>query len=111
MPTILTEKTIAANTIDPNIIQGSAFEFARGPGLVSIGQTAAATGVVSNIQAGADVVAEAFTVPVATVYPILPDNMYFAAQLQGGDRLVERMQNTTGAGIVVRAVTQLSYTG
>lgn len=111
MPTILVETTLALNSVNANLIAGSSFEFARGPGLMSAGVAAAATGVVVNIQAGADVVAEAFTCPILTRYPILPDEMYFAAALSGGDRIVFRAQNTTGAGIVTRGVIQLSYNG
>lgn len=111
MPSILVETTILANTTNANVIAGSSFEFARGAGLMSAGVSAAATGIVTNIQAGADVVAEAFATPILTRYPILPDEMYFAAQLQGGDRIVFRMQNTTAGNLVARAVIQLSYTG
>lgn len=111
MPTIMTELSLAANTVNPNIIQGSAYEFSRGAGVMSLGVAAAATGVVANLQAGNEIVAEAFTCPILTRYPIIPDEMYFASALSPGDRIVERFQNTTAGAIVVRAVTQLSYQG
>lgn len=111
MPTIMIETSILANTTVPNLVAGSSFEFARGPGLMSAGVTANATGIVTNIQAGADVVAEAFATPILTRYPILPDEMYFAAALNGGDRIVFRAQNTTGGNITTHAVVQLSYNG
>lgn len=111
MPSILVEATVALTSITPNLLTGSSFEFARGPGIMSAGLTAAATGIVVNIQAGNEVVAEAFSCPIQTRYPILPDEMYFASNLAGGDRLVFRAQNTTGAGIVTRAVVQLSFQG
>lgn len=111
MPTILTELSIAANTTNSNIIQGSTYEFARGSGVMSLGMTQSATGLVGNVQAGADVVAEAFNLPIATRYPIIPDEMYMAAGLSPGDRIVERVQNTTAGALTVRAVTQLSFQG
>jgi len=111
MPSILTEVTVLANTINQNIIQGSTYEFARGAGVMSLGMTQAATGCIANVQAGADVVAEAFAIPIATRYPIIPDEMYMASSLSPGDRIVERVQNTTGGNLVVRAVTQLSFQG
>jgi hypothetical protein len=111
MPTLLTELSIAANITNPNIITGSAFEFARGNGVVSIGMGQSATGLIGNIQAGADVVAEAFPLPILTRYPIIPDEMYFASSLAQGDRLVERVQNTTAGALTVRAVTQFSFQG
>jgi len=111
VPTILTELSIAANTTNANIIQGSAYEFSRGPGVMSLGMTQSATGLVANIQAGNEIVAEAFNLPIATRYPIIPDEMYFAASLSPGDRIVERVQNTTAGALTVRAATQLSYQG
>jgi hypothetical protein len=111
MPMILREVTVAATSTNDNIIAGSAFEFARGAGVLSIAIAAAATGVIVNLQAGADIIAEAFACPILTRYPIVPDEFYFTDVVAQGDRIVERAQNTTGAGIVVRSVTQLSFNG
>jgi hypothetical protein len=108
---ILREVSVAATSTNENIIAGSAFEFARGRGVLSIGIVAAAAGCVANIQAGADIVAEAFAVPIKTTYPIVPDEFYFTDVVEQGDRIVERVSNTTGAPIVVRSVTQLSFNG
>lgn len=111
MPMILKEESVGANATNQNLIAGSAFEFARGRGVLSIGIAAAATGVIANIQAGADIIAEAFMLPILTRYPIVPDEFYFTDVVEQGDRVVERVQNTTGAAIVVRSVTQLSFNG
>lgn len=110
-PMILREVSIAAGAINDNLIAGSAFEFARGRGVLSIGIAAAATGCIGNIQAGADIVAEAFPLPILTRYPIVPDEFYFTDVVEQGDRIVERVQNTTGGALVVRSVTQLSFGG
>jgi len=111
MPMILREVTIVANTTNENLIAGSAFEFARGRGVLSIGICGAATGLVANLQAGADIIAEAFALPILTRYPIVPDEFYFTDVVEQGDRIVERVQNTTGGNIVARSVTQLSFGG
>jgi len=111
MPMIMVETSIGANTTNPNLLTGSAFEFARGRGVLSAGVGAAATGVVVNMQAGADIVAEAFTAPILTRYPIIPDEMYFTDVVEQGDRIVIRAQNTTAGAIVTRAVVQLSFGG
>jgi hypothetical protein len=63
------------------------------------------------VQAGNEIVAEAFELPILARYPIIPDEMYFASALAPGDRIVERVQNTTAGALTVRAVTQLSYQG
>lgn len=111
MPMILKETSITNGTTNENLIAGSAFEFARGRGVVSIGIVAAATGCIANLQAGADIIAEAFAVPIKTTYPVVPDEFYFTDVVEQGDRIVERVQNTAGAPIVVRSITQLSFNG
>lgn len=109
MPMIMREINILANTTVENLLAGSAFEFAAAPGVVSIGIAANAAGIVCNIQAGRDIVAEAFPLPILARYPIIPDEFYFVEAVQQGDRIVERCQNTTGGNIVTRSVTQLSF--
>jgi len=111
MPMIMVEQSIAAGAVNNNLVAGSAFEFARAQSVVSIGLVAAATGGFATIQAGSDIVAEEFSVPVLTTYPIIPDNMYFTDLMQAGDRLVLRYRNPTGGAITVRAVVQMSPTG
>lgn len=107
MPTIMKEVTVAANSTNDNILSGSAFEFARNSQLVSIGFTAAATGVFMTFSSGADVVVEETISPVATRFPIIPDEFYASDVAAPGDRYVLRARNSTGAGIVVRAVLQV----
>lgn len=107
MPTIMKEVTVAANSTNDNVFSGSAFEFARNNQLVSIGFTAAATGVYCTFSSGADVVVEESLAPVATRYPIIPDEFYASDVAAAGDRYVLRARNSTGAGIIVRAVLQV----
>jgi len=111
MPSFLNEQVIATTVIVQNILAGSAFEFARGPGLWVSGVTGSATGFIDNIQAGPDIVAEAFAVPIATRYAIVPDEMYFTQALRGGERCVVRAQNTAGGNLTHRLVAQFSFQG
>lgn len=108
MPVIMRETSIAAGGFSDNLLAGSAFEFARQNSLVSIGLNASATGGFATINSGADVVAEEFAPPVATVYPIIPDGMYFSDVAQMGDRLVIRVRNPTGGAIIFRTVAQVT---
>jgi len=41
----------------------------------------------------------------------VPDEFYFTDVVEQGDRIVERVQNTTAGAIVARSVTQLSFNG
>jgi hypothetical protein len=111
MPMILRGPSIAAGATNDNLLSGSSFEFARGRGVMSCGITADSAGAVANIQAGGDIVAESFPVPVLARYPIIPDEMYFTEVVEVGDRLVQRVQNGSVGAMVVRSVTQLSFGG
>jgi len=111
MPAFLAETVVANATTNQNLLAGSAFEFARGPGIMSAGIGASATGLVVNIQSGVDIVAEAFACPILARYPIVPDEMYFTQGLRGGERIVVRAQNTTAGNLTSRLVAQFSFQG
>lgn len=102
------EVAVGAGAVNENILAGSAFEFARQNSLVSVGITQSATGGFATINAGADVVAEEFSPPIATIYPIIPDDMYFSDVAAAGDRLVVRYRNPTGGPLTVRVVCQVT---
>lgn len=108
MPMILVEPSIAATGVNNNLVSGSAFEFARARQIMSLGVSQAATGMFCTITSGADVIAEEFSMPVLTTYPIIPDNMYFTDVMEAGDRLVIRVRNPTAGAIVARALVQTS---
>lgn len=108
MPMIMVEVSVAANAVNNNLLTGSAFEFSRGRNIVSMGIAGAATGLLATLQSGGDIVAEEFPLPILTRYPIIPDEMYFTDVAENGDRLVQRVRNSTGGALVARSVTQLS---
>lgn len=110
MPMIMIETSIAAGAVNNNLVSGSAFEFARGRQIVSIGLAQSATGMFATIQAGADIVVEEFSPPILARYPIIPDEMYFTDLMENGDRLVLRVRNPTGGALTARAVIQMSGT-
>lgn len=108
MPVIMRETSVAAGEVNENLLAGSAFEFARANSLVSIGLNQSATGGFATIQSGGDVIAEEFMAPIATVYPVIPDGMYFSDVAAAGDRLVVRYRNPTGGALTVRLVCQVT---
>jgi len=108
MPVIQRQVSIAANSINENILAGSQYEFARRRCIISGGIVAAAAGVISNINSGGDVVMEQFPLKIsATDFPVIPDDFVFTDVMEVGDRLSIPCQNTTGAAIVVRAIIQI----
>ena len=108
MPVMMKTESVGAAGVVPNIFAGSAFEFARKRSVVSVGVTQAATGCFATLQAGPDIIAEEFEPPIATIYPIIPDEMYFTDVMEPGDRLVLRIRNPTAGAIINRAVAQIS---
>lgn len=108
MPMIMIETSVAAGAVNNNLVSGSAFEFAKARQVVSIGLVQSATGGFATIQAGSDIIAEEFSVPILTTYPVIPDQMYFTDVMEAGDRLVLRYRNPTGGALTVRAVVQTS---
>jgi len=108
MAVIQKETSVAANSAVENLLTGSAFEFLRGNAVVSIGVTAAATGIVMNVNSGADIVVEECAAYIKTQFPIIPDEMFYTDVGVAGDRLVIRVRNTTGAAIVVRCIVQIT---
>ena len=108
MPMILVEEAVATTVTVPNLVSGSAFEFARVRQVVSMGWVQSATGGFFTLQAGSDVIAEEFMGPIKTAYPIIPDDMYFTDVMEAGDRLVVRYRNPTGGSLTVRGVVQTS---
>jgi hypothetical protein len=108
MPVIMKETSVAAGAVNENLLAGSAFEFARQNSLVSIGVAQSATGGFAVVQSGGDIVAEEFSPPIKTIYPIIPDEMYFSDVAQAGDRLVVRYRNPTAGALTVRVVAQVT---
>lgn len=108
MSVIMRETSVAANATNDNFISGSAFEIAVRPVLVSIGFTAAATGLVLTITSGSDLILEEAPAAIKTTYPIIPDEFFFSDVMMPGERLVIRVRNTTGGALVGRVVVQVN---
>jgi hypothetical protein len=108
MPVIQREVSVGIGATDPNLLAGSVFEFARGNVLISAGVTAAATGSFVTINSGSDVVLEESPPIVATVFPIIPDNMFYTDVATVGDRITIAARNPTAGAIIHRALVQIT---
>lgn len=111
MPIISKEVSVPANSSVDNIFSGSAFEFARGPSIVSLGLTQSATGLQCQFTSGADVVVEESAPPIKTGFPVIPDEFYASDIAAPGDRFVLRARNTTAGALTLRAVLQIQEVG
>lgn len=110
MPSIQKETSVAAGAVNDNLLSGSAFEYMRGPGIVSAGVVASATGTFITLQSGPDIVLEESTPMVLGTMPIIPDHFFYNWGAAGGDRLVARARNPTGGAVTFRAVYNIQYT-
>lgn len=108
MPAIQKTVSIASGATNPNIFDGSAFEFARTRTLVSLGANADGPTVFITINSGSDVVLEESDAYEAAQYPIVPDQMFYNDVMEAGDRLRVQVRNGSGATRVVRAIALLT---
>lgn len=102
------EVSIAAGAVNDNLLSGSAFEYVRSPGVVSMGVVAAATGTFITIQAGPTLILEESPPTVKVVMPVIPDDFIYQSAVVPGDRLVIRARNPTGGAVIHRAVVQIA---
>lgn len=108
MPAIQVQVSVAAASSNSNVFSGSAFEYSRGRNLLSLGVTAEATGSFITINSGADVVLEESPPYVATVFPVVPDQMFYNDIMEPFDRLRVSVRNPTAGAIIHRAIALLS---
>jgi len=108
MPAIQVEAVVATLITNTNIFSGSAFEYARGRQLLSLGVVASATGGFVTIQSGSDVILEESPPMVLTTMPIIPDHMYYNDVMEPFDRLRVQARNPTGGSLTFRAIALMS---
>jgi len=110
------------STLNPNNVwSGSAFEYLKGPAIVSIGlisiTTQALSGLLSAAYVGAALIAEEYTVPnqdpaiFGENTAQLANNFYIQAGGNGGDRLVNTLRNPTAGGIAYDAIALITPVG
>jgi hypothetical protein len=102
------ETSVAAGAVNDNVFSGSAFEYIRQPGVVSIAAVASATGGFITLQAGPTLILEESPPTVKTSMPVVPDDFLYQAAVVPGDRLVLRFRNPTGGALTLRSVAQIS---
>jgi len=103
MPSRRLSVTVPLNGTVTNVLAGEDIEFPGRTAEVEIAATAAAAGVVMDVQFGSDLVTAAAVVGVesaAGVGPKLPDDLITSDVSAAADRLVVRLSNTTAGNIV-----------
>jgi len=108
MPAIQVAPSQAAGATNSNVFAGSAFEFARTRSIVSLGANASVTGSFITINSGSDVILEESPPYEATVFPIVPDQMFYNDVMEAGDRLRLQHRNPTAGAVVLRALALIA---
>ena len=72
------------------------------------GVTAAATGTFITIQSGADVILEESPPYVSTVFPVVPDQMFYNDVMEMFDRLRVQVRNPTGGAVIHRSIALIT---
>lgn len=108
MPIIRRETSIPANSTVDNIVTGSIYEFMPFNAAISIGNNAAATGLVVTVNTGSDTLQEESPAFVSTSFPVIPDDMDLQDVTAQGERLVIKCRNTTGGAVILRSLVQIT---
>lgn len=101
MPVIQNTVSIAANTTNDNVIQGSQFEFLPYNAQLEFGLVGSATGLVADVYSGADTVAERYALSTQNRFPIYPDDYPLTDLAAAGERVKVRVSNTTGGALTL----------
>ena len=108
MPLMTDVQTVAANTTTANILAGKLEEFLRMNSMCSFAIVAAAVGVFATIIVGNEVIVDDQEISDANRTPIVPDDVIQTGAGFAGDRLVIKLRNSTGAGIVVKTRVEVA---
>lgn len=106
MPLILEERSVAAGATE-DLFDNSIFRYLPFNAAVQIGINQSATGCLATVLSGADTLLQESSLPIATVYPKVPDEMYLSDVAAAGELLTAKVRNTTAGAITVRMVAQL----
>lgn len=99
MPVIQSSVSIAANTTNDNVIQGSQFEFLPYDSYLEFGLCGSAAGLVADIYSGQDTIAEGMALNTQNRFPIFPDDFPLNDVAAAGERIKVRIRNTTGGAL------------
>lgn len=101
MPVIQGSVSVAATSVNDNVITGSQFEYLPYNAKIDFGLVGSATGLLLDIFSGQDIIAESFSPPTQNRFPINPDDFTLTDVAAGGERIKVRARNTTGGALTL----------
>lgn len=99
MPVIQNSVSIAANSTNDNVIQGSQFEFLPYDAFLEFGVNGSALGLVADIYSGQDTIAEGMALNAQNRFPVYPDDFPLNDVAAAGERIKIRVRNTTAGAL------------
>jgi hypothetical protein len=99
MPTIQNSISVAANSVNDNVLAGSQFEYLPYNAKIDVGVCGSATGLLADMYSGQDIVCESFALNANNRIPIAPDDFTLRDIAAAGDRMKLRLRNTTGGAL------------
>jgi len=99
MPVIQNSVSVAANSTNDNVIQGSQFEFLPYNAMLEFGLCGSAAGLVADVYSGQDTVAESFALNTQNRFPVYPDDYPLNDVAGAGERVKVRIRNTTAGAL------------
>jgi hypothetical protein len=100
VPQIQNRVSVAANATNDNVIAGSQFEYLPYNAILEFGLVGAATGLLTDVYSGSDILCEGMAPSEANRMPVYPDDYSLNDVAAAGERIKIRVRNTTGAAIV-----------
>lgn len=101
MPMIQNSVSIAANSVNDNVLAGSQFEYLPYPATLEFGLVGSATGILADVYSGSDILCEQMAVSTANRFPVFPDDYTLTDVAGPGERLKIRGRNTTGGALTL----------
>lgn len=100
--------SIAANSVNDNVIAGNQFEFAPTRSIVEFGIVGSATGLEVDVLIGARSVVTRMLPSLQNRFAIYPDDFTLKSGAMAGERVIVRVRNTTVGALT--AFTTIKYT-
>jgi hypothetical protein len=99
MPIMTDRQSVAANSTVQNVLAGKLAEFLSDPSRVALYAAASAVGLNYSLLIGGESVVDDQECSAANRFPVVPDDFLAEGGGLGGDRIIVRVRNTTGAAI------------
>lgn len=99
--------TVAANGTVDNVLAGKVHEFLSEDSIMRLAISAAAIGLHASMLVGAEVLVDDQEVSSSARFPTFADDLLAEGAGFAGDRLILRLRNTTGAGILTKSMLSI----